>query len=261
MVALSRLLDGTVALVTGGRGGIGRAICAALTAAGARVIATGNSDAPEDLQVDAWLRHDVPSRDDWVRVLAEVRTRYGRLDCLINNAGISLVEAIADLSIERWRRVFSVNVEGVFLGIQSALPMLRESGGQRAGGSSVVNVSSVAGLRGVALSAAYCASKGAVTLLTKAAAREFAALRYPIRVNSIHPGSVATRMIDSIMARQIEFGLVPDTPEGKAAFAARSPLGRLALPEEIAGSVVFLCSPAASFMTGSELVIDGGYSA
>jgi NAD(P)-dependent dehydrogenase (short-subunit alcohol dehydrogenase family) len=254
-------LKGAVALVTGASGGIGRAVCAALSAAGARVVATDLGEAPQELRVDAWWKHDVTSAHDWTRVVDEIRSQFGRLDCLINNAGISLVERIADTSLEQWRKLMSVNVEGVLLGLQASLPLLRASGSDRAGGSSVVNVSSAAGLRGVAFNVAYCASKGAVTLLTKSAAKEFAELRYPIRVNSIHPGAVETDMMDSIVARYVELGSSTSIEETRAAFMARNPLGRMARPKEIAGGVVFLCSPTASFMTGSELVIDGGVTA
>lgn len=250
-----------MALVTGARGGVGHAICAALAEAGAHVVATGPSGAPMDLTADAWLQHDVTSMDDWERVVCEIRRKFGRLDCLINNAGIALVERIADLSIEQWRRAMSVNAEGVLLGLQASLSLLRESGRSRVGGSSVVNVSSVAAVRGVAFHAAYCASKAASTLLTKSAAKEFAALGYSIRVNSILPGYVETRMVDSIAARYVELGLATSMEAQKAAFNAARPLGRIARPEEVAGGVVFLCSSAASFITGSELTVDGGASA
>jgi len=256
--ALSLALNGAVALVTGAGGGIGRAVCAALGEAGARVVATDIGAAPKDWMADAWWQLDVTSAEDWTRVVDEIGKRFGRLDCLINNAGIALVEHIADTSLEQWRRVMSVNVESVLLGLQAALPLLRESGKDRVGGSSAVNISSTAGLRGAALNAAYCASKGAVTLLTKAAAKEFAALQYPIRVNSIHPGVVGTPMVDSIATRYVEVGVCPSMEEAKQAFIAATQLRRMGRPEDIAGGAVFLCSPAASFMTGAELVIDGG---
>jgi NAD(P)-dependent dehydrogenase (short-subunit alcohol dehydrogenase family) len=258
---LSRTLNGTVALVTGARKGIGKAICAALSDAGARVAGTGMGAQTEDLSVDCWLNHDVTSQSDWMRVVEEIHGRFGRLDCLINNAGISSVEAIASLSLEQWRRVMAVNVEGALLGLQASLPLLRESGFNRYGGSSVVNMSSTAGLRGVPRNAAYCASKGALTLLTKSAAKEFAALGYPIRINSIHPSGVETPMMDSILSRYVQVGGATSVEEQKAAFNAVSPFGRMAQPEEIAGSVVFLCSSAASFITGAELVIDSGICA
>jgi NAD(P)-dependent dehydrogenase (short-subunit alcohol dehydrogenase family) len=244
--------------VTGARGGIGRAVCAALAQAGASVVASDIGEAIQDSRVEAWMQHDVTSATAWSRVIGEIRQKFGRLDCLINNAGISLVERISDTSLAQWRQVMSVNVESVLLSLQAALPLLRESGVDRMGGASVVNIASGAGLRGVELHAAYCASKAAVTLLTKSAAREFAGLKYPIRVNSVHPTGVDTSMTDSIFDRYVEVGLAPSIEAAKAAAYVRHPLGRMARAEEIAGGVVFLCSPAASYITGTQLVIDGG---
>ncbi len=254
--AARRSLDGCVALVTGAKGGIGSAICAALEEAGSRVVATDI----DQVDVEIGFKHDVTSAADWQRVTERIRNQFGRLDCLINNAGMSLVERIEDTSVEQWRRVSGVNVESVLLGLQATLPLLKESGASRHGGSSVVNVSSVAGLRGCAFNAAYCSSKGALTLLTKSAAREFAALKYPVRVNSIHPAGVETHMIDSIFERYVEIGAWDSVSAGRATSDASTPLGRLARPEEVAGGIVFLCSSAASYMTGSEIVIDGGVS-
>lgn len=255
---VNQALNGAVALVTGARGGIGRAICEALGEAGARVVATGTGEAPADLAVDVWLRHDVTSEEDWTRVVTDVGGQFGHLDCLVNNAAIPMIRSITDTSLQQWRRVMSVNVESIFLGLQALLPLLREGGKNRAGGSSVVNVSSVAGLRSGLFSAAYSSSKAAVTVLSKSAAREFAALGYPIRVNSIHPGVIETRMLNSVLDGYVEVGLATTREEQMAAFRSMTPLRRIGRPEEIAGGVLFLCSAAASFMTGSELVIDGG---
>lgn len=129
------------------------------------------------------------SPDEWARVVREIRSRFGRLDCLINNAGICLVKSIAETSLEDWRRVMSVNIESMLLGLQASLELLRESGTGRPGGSSVVNVSSTSGLRGYGLGSAYCASKAAVALLSKSAAKEFATLRYPVRVTAFIPAA------------------------------------------------------------------------
>ena len=256
-------LDGTVALVTGARGGIGQALCSALSGAGAKVIASGRGEPSSTLNADSWMLHDVTSAADWSRIVTAIRERYGRLDCLINNAGLSMVQSIGSLAMEDLRRVFSVNVESVLLSLQASMPLLRESGKHRFGGSSVVNISSVAGLRGVPLNAAYSASKGAVTLLSKSAAKEFAMLEYPVRVNTVHPGRTDTRMMDSILSRYNQIGATPidEARAAKLAINANIPLNRIARPDEIAGAVVYLCSTAASYVTGSELVVDGGFNA
>jgi NAD(P)-dependent dehydrogenase (short-subunit alcohol dehydrogenase family) len=255
---LSLEVRDAVVLVTGAGGNIGTALCAAFVAAGAQVVATDIGSRPSSLHCAEWLTHDVTSESEWERVILEVTRGFGRLDCLIQNAGISLVSPIAETSLEQWRRVMSVNTESVLLGLKASIPHLRRAGEGRAGGSSVVICSSAAGLRGVEFNAAYCASKGAVTLLSRSAAREFAALRYPIRVNSIHPSGVETTMLNSIFARYAELGLAPSAEAAKNAGLANHPLHRLATAEEIAGAAVFLCSPAASYMTGAELLIDGG---
>lgn len=257
---MAALLDKAVTLVTGARGGIGRAICAALKEAGAIVIATDLAETAGDLAADQYFQHDVSDEARWKAIAAEIGARHGKLDCLINNAGYSIVDSILDTKIEAWRKVQAVNVESIVFSLQAFAALLREGGAKRAGGASVVNFSSVGGLRGAAFNAAYCASKGAVKLLSKSAAIEFGALGWPIRVNSVHPGGIETNMMHSIMQRYVDIGAVADVETARAGVVANHPIGRLGQPEEIAGGVVFLCSGAASFMTGSELVIDGGYT-
>lgn len=258
---MGRILETTVALVTGASGAIGRATCIQLIEAGARVIGTDLRSAPTGLTPQEWMRHDVTSEMDWKTVIERVRDQFGRLDCLVNSAGICPIHPIADTSLEIWRKVSAVNVESILLGMQASLPLLRESGADRLGGASVVNLASTAGLIGVPFAAAYCASKGAVTLLTKAAAKEFATLKYPIRVNSVHPWSVESNMMDANFARFVDVGLASSIETAHAKAAERNPMGRLARPEEVAAGIVFLCSSAASFMNGTELVIDGGATA
>lgn len=256
-------LAGTIALVTGAAGGIGRATCRALAAAGATVVATDRTASlanVDDLGADLILPLDVTDETAWASVMAEIDRRYNRLDCLVNNAGIAMVGRFEDTALETWRRCQSINVDGTFLGIRAAVPLLRKAGGKRKGGASIVNLSSVAGLRGAAFNVAYCTSKGAVRLLTKAVALEFSALGYPIRVNSVHPGGVATDMMEAIMGRYVELGAAPSVGAALEAVNAQHPIGRMAEPEEIAAGIVFLCSDEASYMRGSELVIDGGFS-
>ena len=252
------VLDGAVALVTGAGGGIGGATVAAMIEAGAEVVAT-------DIQVPSGgtlnLAQDVTDEAGWAALVETIRQRWGRLDCLVNNAGIATITTIEENSLAVWRRQMAVNVDSMLLSCKAMLPLLREAGKTRAGGASVVNLSSVGGIGGAPFMAAYCTSKGAVRLFSKSAALEFAALRYNIRVNSVHPGGIQTGMMDEIIAAYVKLGVASDVATARAAVDAQHPLGRWGKPEEIAGGIVYLCSPAASFMTGSELVIDGGFTA
>jgi NAD(P)-dependent dehydrogenase (short-subunit alcohol dehydrogenase family) len=258
MTSLVGALDGAVALVTGAGGGIGGAVCTALSDAGAQVVATGRGSAPAGLRMATWLKLDVTSADAWSEAVAEIRGRFGRLDCLVNKAGVALIAPLEKTPLTQWRQVFTTNTESVLLGLQAALPLLEVSGRDREGGSSVVNVASIRALRANALSAAYCASKAAVTLLSKCVARELAAMRCPVRVNCIHPGGVETPALESVLERYVELGLAESIQEHRALWNSQTPLGRMGRPEEIAAGVVFLCSTAASFMTGAELIVDGG---
>ena len=254
-------LPDCIAVVTGAAGGIGRELCAALKAAGATVIATDlAADAP-GLAADHYLAHDVTSEADWQRVAVLVRDSYGRLDALVNTAAISVVASIEDTPLAEWHRVNAVNVDSIIIGTQLLLPLLKAGGKARPGGASIVNFSSVGGQRGAPFNAAYCTSKGAVTLLTKSMGAEFAALGYNIRVNSLHPGGIDTAMLAAIMDRYVALGAVPSREVAMAGIVANHPAGRLGRPDELGGGVVFLCSEAASFVTCSELNIDGGFTA
>ncbi len=258
---MSNNLKNVVAVVTGAAGGIGRATCAALKEAGASVVATDMPDSAKGLEADAYFRHDVTSTADWARIAAHVGETYGRLDALVNNAGVSVVGRIEDTPIEEWRRVYAINVEAIVIGVQTALPLLKKGGQARKSGASIVNISSVGGQRGAALNAAYCTSKGAVKLLSKSMAAEFGALQYNIRCNSVHPGAIETAMMGSILQRYVDLGLMPSYEAAHSGVVARHPIGRFGTPEEIGGGIVYLCSDAASFVTGSEFVIDGGFTA
>lgn len=252
-------LENTIVLVTGAAGGIGRAVCASLKEAGATVLGT---DLADDLPgVDVYHRHDVTSGSDWARIADVIGRTYGRLDALVNIAAIAPVQSIENMSISEWRRTQAVNVESIFLGTQAMLPLLKESGKTRKGGASIVNFSSVGGQRGAAFTAAYCTSKGAVKLFSKSAAAEFGALRYNIRVNSLHPGGIHTDMMHAIMDRYVELGAAPSREVAEAGVIAAHPIGRMGEPADIGGGVVYLCSTDAGFVTGSELVIDGGFTA
>lgn len=253
-------LDNVVAVVTGAAGGIGRELVKALKAANATVIAT---DLAADAQVDGadhYLKHDVTSEADWKAVAALVQEKYGRLDALVNNAGYSIVTKFDETPLSDFHRVNAINVDSIIIGTQIMLPLLREGGKARKGGASVVNFSSVGGLRGAAFNAAYCTSKAAVKMLSKCLGAEFAALGYNVRVNSVHPGGIDTPMLGSIMDKYVELGAAPSREVAQAAMEARHPIGRMGRPEEMGGGVVYLCSDAASFVTCAEFVMDGGFS-
>ncbi|KMS60134.1 short-chain dehydrogenase [Novosphingobium barchaimii LL02] len=253
-------LPDTVAVVTGAAGGIGREIVKAMKAAGATVIATDLKDNAEIEGADHYLKHDVTSEADWRAVETLVREKYGRLDALVNNAGLSIVTKFEDTPISEFHRVNAINVDSAIIGTQVMLDLLKEGGKTRASGASVINFSSVGGLRGAAFNAAYCVSKAAIKMLSKCLGAEFAALKYNIRVNSVHPGGIDTPMLGSIMDRYIELGASPSREASLAAVNASHPIGRLGRADEMAGGVVFLASSASSFMTCDELVMDGGFS-
>lgn len=253
-------LDNVVALVTGATGGIGREIVKAMKAANATVIATDLGEDGDHGGADHYFQQDVTSEADWERLAGFIGEEYGRLDALVNNAGISIVTKIEDTPLSEWHRVNAVNVDAAIISSQILLPLLKEGGKARKGGASIVNFSSVGGLRGSAFNAAYCTSKAAIKMLTKCMGAEFAALGYNIRANSVHPGGVDTGMLDSIFQGYVELGAVPDAQTALSGVVAAHPIGRLGRPDELAGGVVFLCSEAASFMTCDELVIDGGFS-
>ena len=253
-------LPDTVAVVTGAAGGIGRAVVAAMKAAGATVYATDLA-ATADTGADEYRQHDVTDPAGWAALAERVRDRHGRLDALVNVAAISIVTRIEDTPLAEWHRVAAVNVDSIVLGVQALLPLLREGGTARPGGASIVNFSSVGGQRGAPFNAAYCVSKAGVLMLSKCMGAEFAALGYNIRCNSVHPGGIDTPMLGHIIDRYVELGAVPSRDAALAGVVAAHPLGRLGRAEELGGGVVFLCSEAASFMTASELTIDGGFTA
>ena len=250
-------LDGRIALVTGAATGLGAATARALAAAGAKVAVTDLA-APHDLAAEIGgiaRAQDASSEGDWAATMDWLRAELGGLDILVNNAGLWLFKPITETTLEDWRRLHAVNVEGVFLGTRAAIPLLAERAPLWRGGTAIVNLSSVAGLQGAAGASCYNASKGAVRLFTKGCAMELASAR--IRVNSVHPG-----VIDTPMGRQLidDFAaaLSVGNNESLAHVAGLHPLGHLGEPQNVADAVVFLASDRAAFTTGSELVVDGG---
>jgi NAD(P)-dependent dehydrogenase (short-subunit alcohol dehydrogenase family) len=250
-------LSGKVALVTGAASGIGAAAARRLARDGAAVLLTDQDLAGEEVAAAimaqggtaAFRLHDVTSHPDWAAAVEQAVQLFGRLDILVNNAGISGGRhELMDHSFDAWRHILSVNLDGVFLGLRHAGPRIAA-----AGGGSVINISSILGKVGMAGAAAYCASKGGVTLLTKAAALEWAAMH--IRVNSVHPGFIDTPLVSNALAER------DDGNEMRVALMGAHPVGRFGLPREIGDAIAFLASDEASFITGAELVVDGGYTA
>ncbi len=259
-------LDGKVALVTGaGRAdGLGAAIAAALVAGGARVLIS--DIAPEGEAVasrlgasSSFIRQDVTNEADWERTVAAAIDRFGGLDMVVNNAGIEVAGFFADLAVEDFRRQMDVNTTSVFLGIKHAIRTMRPGGAAGRGGA-IVNLSSIGGIKGAAGLGAYCGSKGAVRLMTKAAALECARLGYGIRVNSVHPGLIKTDMGIRTLKAYVKLGLLPNEAAAEKAVSDRYPLG-LGRVEDVANAVRYLCSEAGRWQTGTELVVDGGVTA
>jgi len=263
-----RLQDRT-ALVTGAGQGIGAATAKRLAAEGARVFVSDiNPETAGQVcaQITAAggsataLALDVVSESAWHDAAGLLSAAPGGLDILVNNAGLELVKPFAELGLEEFRRVQSVNVDGVFMGCQILLPLLRAAAGNRRGGASIINISSVAGIVVFANQLPYTVSKAAVAHLSKGLAVEFAEGGLAIRVNSVHPGFIWTPMLAQVCERWAEEGILGESAEQVRAEMARMQLtGRLGDPEDIAAGVAYLASEDAAFVTGSELVIDGGW--
>jgi len=242
-----------VALITGGARGIGAATAEALASAGATVVVTDVLDEEGERLAarilaggsEARYQHlDVSDEANWERVVERTVAEFGGLHVLVNNAGIGTMPDVETETREAWDRLIAINQTGVWLGMKHAIPAMRESGG-----GSVVNVSSIFGaVGGFGGSIAYHASKGAVRLMTKSAALRYA--REGIRVNSIHPGFIDTPMVEQVKGTEVEQLIIANTP-----------MGRLGRAEEIGSVIAFLASDAASYMTGSEVYVDGGWTA
>ncbi|WP_066552281.1 SDR family NAD(P)-dependent oxidoreductase [Croceicoccus bisphenolivorans] len=267
---MSKQLEGNVALVTGGLRGIGLAAVQKLLEKGAKVW-IGDLTAADDGVVSstlsglsgdvAYVRLDVTDEQSWIDAIAKIDEADGRLDVLVNNAGIDGTGRIQDMTLDLWRKVQAVNSDGAFLGVKHGFALMEKSGKDRKGGSSIVNVSSIMGFVAFPESAAYCASKGAIRNFTKACAVEFAAYGVPIRANSVHPGFVQTPLLDEGFQRMVSRGVAEKAQDLKDQVASSTPVNRLADPDEIATAIAFLATEDASYMTGSEVVVDGGYLA
>jgi cyclopentanol dehydrogenase len=245
-------LAGKVALVTGAARGQGAAEARLFGAEGASLVVTDVRDdlleelrselAKADVPVLA-LHLDVSSEAEWATAVGQAEQTFGRLDVLVNNAGVLTMAGVEDTSIDQWNRIIAVNQTGVWLGMKHSIPLMR-----RSGGGSIINISSVYGIIGSGAATAYQGTKGAIRVLSKTAAIQYAP--DGIRVNSIHPGVIDTGMLEEEVPAEFMPVLI-----------AATPLGRMGRPEEVAYGALYLASEESSFVTGSELVIDGGYIA
>jgi 3(or 17)beta-hydroxysteroid dehydrogenase len=231
-----------VVLVTGALGTLGIAMCTAIEAAGGTAI---RSDLASRGKVDIAL--DVTKEEDWKTAVASIERTHGRLDGLVNNAGVGTPGDVEQTSFAEWRRVMAINADGVFLGCKYAMPLLTKSKAP-----AIVNISSASGIVAGANLAAYNASKGAVRMLSKSVALSGARKRPPVRCNSVHPAFIEGDMVDAMLKGR------PDPAKAMAKLHAQIPIGRLGQPQEVANTVVWLLSPASSFTTGSEVLVDGG---
>lgn len=251
-----RRLKGKVALITGtaSNPGLGYATAVRLAAEGAKLMVTDIDAAGADACREAVeraggeamsLRHDVTSEEQWVAAIERAEAAWGRLDILVNNAGIAVLKPVTELTLADFERQMRVNMTSVFLGTRLVIPAMR-----RAGGGSIINFSSTAGLVGVPTASAYAASKGGVRLFSKSVALEHA--RENIRCNSVHPGVIDTNMQQMALR---------ENPGQAELIKASVPMGRMGEPEDIANCVLFLASDESKYITGAELVVDGGVTA
>lgn len=247
-------LEGKTALITGGSSGLGNAMVRRFAAEGARVIIAdidiqnGQSLADELGNKASFELLDVSREDHWKRVLED----GGAIDILVNNAGITTFGSIEDLTLDQFRHEFEVDVVGVFLGCKYGVANMKAN--PKASGGSIINMSSLAGVRATGSLTAYNAAKAAVTHMTKSVAMHCATSGYGIRCNSIHPGVIHTPILDKVLAQ------VPNPDEVYAGWVATHPIGRIGRPEEIAAMAVYLASDEAGFTTGAEFRVDGGSS-
>lgn len=261
-------VEGKVALVSGAARGIGAASAKLLGQGGARVVlgdvleAEGQATAEEIQRAGGtavFVRLDVTREEDWAHAVGLAVERFGSLDVLVNNAGIYHSRTLEETSLADWRRVMAVNLDGVFLGTRAALGAMKQRKAQSWG--SIINTSSTAGIVGAPGVAAYSATKGGVRAFTKATAIECARLGYRVRVNSIHPGLIESDMTRQVLDELVRSGTMGGEAEVRNFFVGIHPIGRIGAPADVAQAVAFLASDDAAFITGIELVVDGGFTA
>ena len=246
-------LEGKTALVTGAASGIGLQTSIRLAEEGARVMMT-DINIEEGLQKAeklganaAFLKLDITEEEEWISVLGETVKRFGRLDILVNSAGMVLIADVEQITLEDWKKVHAVNLDGTFLGCKHGVRVMKEFGA-----GSIINLSSVSGMIGGFNLAAYNSSKGAVRMLTKSVALHCARAGYGIRCNSIHPTFIETPMLESMIRDS------PDPEKARQTLVRQVPLRRIGKPDDVANMIVYLASDESTFVTGTEMVIDGG---
>lgn len=254
-------LDGKVAFLSGAARGIGAETAKLMVSAGAKVAIgdvldeRGRQTAKEIGESAIYVHLDVTSEASWAEAMDATAKRFGRIDVLVNNAGIFNGKGVEEASLDDWHKLVAVNLTGVVLGTRAALPYLKKTKGN------IVNLASIAGLVGSQLDPLYSLTKGGVTLFTKSTALEFGRKGYRIRVNSVHPGVIDTDMGQQTFTMRARALGSNDTEATRKTSLSMHPIGRLGVAEDIAKGIVFLASDDAGFMTGSGLVVDGGYTA
>ena len=263
-------LQGKNAIITGGSKGIGRSVCLALANAGVNInVLDLNKDqglktVKEIIKLNVkaeFYEIDVAQESEWINFVTYLDTKNKSIDILVNNAGIWLGKEISNVSIEEYHKLISINLTGVFLGIKHLIPFLIKAGEKSNFGSSIINLSSVAGLVGSQLDPLYSMTKGGITTFTKSMAIYFGKKKYPIRINQVHPGIIETDMGSQVAEARIKQNPSMTLKDSYSAGILQTPLGRLGTAEEVAKTILFLSSDDSSFMTGSSLVVDGGLTA
>ena len=263
-------LQGKNAIVTGGSKGIGRSVCLALANAGVNINVLdlnkdqGLNTVKEIIKLNVkaeFYEIDVAQESEWINFVTYLDTKKKSIDILVNNAGIWLGKEISNVSIEEYHKLISINLTGVFLGIKHLIPFLTKAGEKSNFGSSIINLSSVAGLVGSQLDPLYSMTKGGITTFTKSMAIYFGKKKYPIRINQVHPGIIETDMGSQVAEARIKQNPSMTLKDSYSAGILQTPLGRLGTAEEVAKTILFLSSDDSSFMTGSSLVVDGGLTA
>jgi NAD(P)-dependent dehydrogenase (short-subunit alcohol dehydrogenase family) len=263
-------VDGKVAPISGAGQGIGARTAQVLAEAGASVVVSDINEntgkaVTETIQAVGhqalFHRLDVTQETDWKAVMERVCAQFGGLDVLVNNAGVELIKPVAELTLDEWRWITRINLDGVFLGTKYGIWAMTVGSTARPKGGSIINLSSVAGITGSAFQSAYNMTKGGVRLFTKSVAHECGLLRNGVRVNSVHPGVIQTPMVEQAWKGWTAVGYGENEEDTRQRVLSMHPIGRLGEPDDIAKAILYLASEDSSFVTGAELVVDGGFTA